>query len=121
MKTLLCIVVGSCTFAASAVAATHATPAKCINQYQPNQTAAEADACAALATASAMVKPLAIPIANSKAVAKAAFTGDNNTVWNYMLDAVSVRHLAFSLAVVSDEESRGTARPDARPVLTSST
>jgi hypothetical protein len=71
-------------FAASAIAATHAPPAKCINQYQPNQTNAEADACALAASAGAMVKPPAVPIANSKALAKAAFTGNYNTVWTYI-------------------------------------
>jgi hypothetical protein len=85
VKTLLCVLAGSCLFAASAFGATHATPAaKCVNQYQPNQTNAEADACAAAASAGAMVKPPAIPIANAKAVAKAAFTGDYNTIWNYI-------------------------------------
>jgi hypothetical protein len=84
LKTLLCVVVGACAFAASAVAATHAGPAKCINQYQPDQTNAEADACAAAASAGAMVKEPAVPTSDSKALAKAAFTGDYSTVWGYV-------------------------------------
>ena len=89
MKALLCVVVGACVFAATAAGATHAklakpAPAKCINEYQTDQTNAEADACAAAAAASAMIKNPAIPTANSKTLAKAAFTGDYSTVWNFL-------------------------------------
>jgi hypothetical protein len=92
LKTLLLVVAGACLFAGSALGSNHAKT-ECVNQYQPNQTAAQADACAAAASASAMVKMPAVPTRNSKALAKAAFTGDYSTVWNFLSpqyqDAVS--------------------------------
>src|SRR5262245_41104378 len=81
---LLSAVVAAGLLASSALGATHAAPAKCVNQYQPEQTAAQADACAALAAASAMGKMPEFPTKNSKTLAKAAFTQDYNTVWNYI-------------------------------------
>jgi hypothetical protein len=84
MKTILCVAIGACAFAATGFGATQARSAECINQYDPNQTPAQADACAALASASAQPKPPAIPTKNSKLLAKAAFTRDYNTVWKYI-------------------------------------
>jgi hypothetical protein len=84
MKTFLCVVIGACAFAATAFGATQARSAECINQYDPAQTPAQADACAALAAASAQPKPPAVPTRNSKLLAKAAFTRDYNTVWKYI-------------------------------------
>jgi hypothetical protein len=84
VKTFFCVVIGACAFAASALGAPNSAPAKCINQYSPSQTNAEADACAAAAAASAMTQAPAVPTADSKTLAKAAFTGDYGTVWNFI-------------------------------------
>jgi hypothetical protein len=79
------VALGACFFAASALGAPQARLVPCPeNQYDPNLTPAQIDACALKASAGAQPKMPAIPTKNSKVLAKAAFARDYNTVWNYI-------------------------------------
>jgi hypothetical protein len=75
------VVMGVGALTSSAVAA---PPVACTDPYAVSPTPAQAQACSTANGAAAQVKPPAIPTANSKAVAKAAFTGDYNTIWNFI-------------------------------------
>jgi hypothetical protein len=84
LKTVLVVVFGACVFAASAFAGSPASSVKCTNPYALNPTPAETAACSQAFSSANEVKMPAVPTNNSKTLAKAAFTGDYNTVWNFV-------------------------------------
>jgi hypothetical protein len=77
LKTAFCVILGTGVLAGAGVAATPANSA-CTD------TAAQTDVCTAAYDSSTGQRAPTFPTANSKILAKAAFTHDYDTVWNYL-------------------------------------